>query len=905
MGSVTISGSEQKECNEPPPPPPATCTDYTYDSGTVSITVNGVEDSVPYSGNSLSSSTATSIASALATQINGDSSSYVTATASGAKITLVSKKGGANTDYSLSASSTSGLNLGSFAASPSGSTLTGGANGATQSDPSLSFPMPTVYTYDPLNDLTKVVQGSQARSFVYDSMGHLTSSTTPEAGAVSFTYTSFGQVSTRTDARSVETLYQYDGLNRPIGVSYVIPSGSSVSAMPNVCTTAGGTSANVCLTYGTSAAAYNNGRQLQMTDPTGSEAYTYDALGRVTAMTKTIGGVSYPLGYTYDFASDLTSITYPSGRVVQQTTDTLGRLQQITSSGVNYVSNLAYNAASQPTGFTYGNGVQAAFAYNSRMQLQSLDYTFNSQTLFGLNYYYKVDSTNCPSGNTGNNGQIQCIDDVVDAGRTAKYTYDAWNRLLTASTAGSTNYPAWGLSWSYDRYGNRLSQAVTAGTAPSNTVTASVTTNRLASPYTYDASGNMTYDGLNTPTFDGQGRVTANLQGGSSSTYNYDGHGVRVQKQTTGPATVYVFSGAKVIAEYPAGGTPTSPSTEYIYARGRLVATLAGGTTTYLHPDHLSVRISTNTSGAIAGQQAHYPFGEAWYAQNSTSKWQFTSYERDSESANDYAMARIYINRLGRFASVDPLSGSVGNPQSLNRYSYVLNNPIGLVDPFGMGYCAWDDGTADDTPEDGGFDKATCTNDENGGTWVYSDPDLGTLSYNTDMGQLPIGPNDVTILPSPGGTNDSPQTDPSYDPQIGMDFIHCPGCPDIWNSTAGSVDFFTNVEVGVWTAGAALPAALSVSASAIGTSYAVFGAGGGFALGLYPDYLDAADELGVGAFNIPNGLYNFLQSQGVAWTANQAYILAQVTMGRSAYLAGVPTSWSTYSMELDYLSNSA
>ena len=94
-------------------------------------------------------------------------------------------------------------------------------------------------------------------------MGHLTSSTTPEAGAVSFTYTSFGQVSTRTDARSVETLYQYDGLNRPTGVSYVIPNGSSVSAMPNVCTPAGGTSANVCFTYGASPAAYNNGRPLQ------------------------------------------------------------------------------------------------------------------------------------------------------------------------------------------------------------------------------------------------------------------------------------------------------------------------------------------------------------------------------------------------------------------------------------------------------------------------------------------------------------------------------------------------------------------------------------------------------------------------------------------------------------------
>ena len=684
MGSVTISGSEQKECNEPPPPPPAKCTDFTYDSGTVSITVNGVEDSVSYSGNALSSSTATSIASALATQINGDSSSYVTATASGAKVTLVSKKGGANTDYTLSASSTSGLGLGSFAASPSGATLTGGADGATQGDPSLSFPMPTVYTYDPLNDLTKVVQGSQTRTFVYDSMGHLTSSTTPEAGAVSFTYTSFGQVSTRTDARSVETLYQYDGLNRPIGVSYVIPSGSSVSAMPNVCTPAGGTSANVCFTYGASAAAYNNGRPLQMTDPTGGEAYTYDALGRVTAMTKTINGVSYPLGYTYDFASDLTSVTYPSGRVVQQTTDTLGRLQQITSSGVNYVSNLAYNAASQPTGFTYGNGVQAAFAYNSRMQLQSLDYTFNSETLFGLNYYYKLDSTNCPSGTTGNNGQIQCVDDVVDAGRTASYTFDAWNRLLTATTHGSTNYPAWGLSWNYDRYGNRLSQAVTAGTAPSNTVTVNTITNRLASPYSYDASGNLTNDGLNTLSFDGESNTTLNVQGGATSSYGYDGHDLRVSKQTSSTAIVYVFSGTKVVAEYTSGAPAGSPNTEYVYAGDQLAGMLTEGTLTYLHPDHLSIRLLTNSAGSVSGQQGHYPFGEQSYAQNSTTKWAFTSYEFDSDSQNNYAVFRFNSARLGRFGSPDALGANAANPQSLNRYAYALNDPVDLADPLGL-----------------------------------------------------------------------------------------------------------------------------------------------------------------------------------------------------------------------------
>jgi len=79
----------------------------------------------------------------------------------------------------------------------------------------------------------------------------------------------------------------------------------------------------------------------------------------------------------------------------------------------------------------------------------------------------------------------------------------------------------------------------------------------------------------------------------------------------------------------------------------------------------------------------HYPYGESWY-NASNDKLIFTSYERDSESGNDYAQARYYVNRLGRFSSVDPLSGNAENPQSLNRYAYVRNAPVMLTDPSGL-----------------------------------------------------------------------------------------------------------------------------------------------------------------------------------------------------------------------------
>jgi RHS repeat-associated protein len=164
-----------------------------------------------------------------------------------------------------------------------------------------------------------------------------------------------------------------------------------------------------------------------------------------------------------------------------------------------------------------------------------------------------------------------------------------------------------------------------------------------------------------------------------------------VKKVAGGTTTVYLFSGAKVIAEYVNGAAPSSPAREYIYTGAQLTATIEGATTKYHHADHLSVRLTTDTSGNVIAQQGHFPFGETWYSQTGATKWQFTSYERDSETGNDFAIARYYIPRLGRFSSPDPLAGSIANPQSLNRYAYVLNDPANLFDPLGLrpGQCVY------------------------------------------------------------------------------------------------------------------------------------------------------------------------------------------------------------------------
>jgi RHS repeat-associated protein len=128
-----------------------------------------------------------------------------------------------------------------------------------------------------------------------------------------------------------------------------------------------------------------------------------------------------------------------------------------------------------------------------------------------------------------------------------------------------------------------------------------------------------------------------------------------------------------------------------------LLATITGGsspTASYFHDDQLSWRISTDsttgspTYGQVIGYQGHYPFGESWYSNNGNGLV-FTSYQRDAESGLDYAMARYYDSTAVRFCSADPLGGQLDDPQTLNRYTYVRNDPVDLTDPNGKSWLSW------------------------------------------------------------------------------------------------------------------------------------------------------------------------------------------------------------------------
>jgi len=283
---------------------------------------------------------------------------------------------------------------------------------------------------------------------------------------------------------------------------------------------------------------------------------------------------------------------------------------------------------------------------------------------------------------------------VEDQTKSESFTYDAWRRLAQAQTLNQTASGTWNLQWSYDRLGNRLSQGGTGNgiTIGQPNFTIDAGTNRIVG-YCYDAAGNLTDEaacpGAGSPhryNYDGTNRLISVNNGTATASYTYIGP-LRIKKVAGGTSTVYIYSGSKPIAEYVSGQV----SKEYIYSGRQMVATISGTAVTYHHFDHLSNRAETDATGTVTRAFGHFPYGETWYETGTPDKWKFTSYARDNltgETGLDYADFRYYAPGQGSFMSADLLAGNIGDPQSLNRYSYVVNDPINLVDPLGLsGQC--------------------------------------------------------------------------------------------------------------------------------------------------------------------------------------------------------------------------
>jgi RHS repeat-associated protein len=372
-------------------------------------------------------------------------------------------------------------------------------------------------------------------------------------------------------------------------------------------------------------------------------------------------------------------------------------------------------------------------------------------------------------------GNVTAYNDSVNG--TWSFNYDTLNRLATAS-GNQTDNPFPNFCWSYDSFGNRTDQMSASVVFPSGqggTNSCSTTgalgqnvaatynvsnTNRMDSTTQnpnqgsyYDASGNISNDGANQYLYDGEGRICAvdlQIPGVAPTEYIYDAEGNRVAKGTISTwscdTTVNGFTAQSAYILGPKGEQMTEITytvSAWQWAHTNVMASGLSATydadpteqtagPLYFHlSDWLGTRRQqTDYAGNPVLNFAGLPYGDGLSTipvsnidVADATEHHFTGKERDTESGNDYFEARFYASSTGRFMSPDPSGltyADPANPQSLNLYSYALNNPLINIDPTGL-YCDYSDhddsrSGFDQSQFDYNSDSRECG--RNGGQWV-------------------------------------------------------------------------------------------------------------------------------------------------------------------------------------------
>jgi RHS repeat-associated protein len=576
----------------------------------------------------------------------------------------------------------------------------------------------TTYGYDVLGNLLTVSQGALAqRSFTYDSLLRLLTATNPESGTTcngtwsnnqcvngydansNLTYRTRPAPNQTNPATTVRTTYQYDPLNRVTQRTYsdgMTPAATFVYDQTGTITIAG---QSFPISYSIGHLTSN------CTGPTTScltqFAFSYDSMGRVNQQEEFISGWSgaSELTYTYDLLGNETGDIALGNN---STYNVAGRLTTFTHpnyNGPGEPANLLigghYDAYGHLTSATFGDGLSQSWAYDTRGRVQSA-----------------AVGTNCSGGSCSGstvyrytvgyapNSDVTSSTDTVNG--TWTYTQDDLNRL--ASSACTANCPnnssSQSFTYKYDRYSNRWQQNAPQG-GPQPLFTFSGNNNRVDG-LSYDAAGNLRNDGNHGYTYDAENRIVSVDNG--ATTYLYDAGGRRVQ-QKIGSQTCshYYDQKGRVVIRTDA---TCATYQRYAYVGNTLLGTYTNYAANqniapffYAHGDWVGTERARvdSTTGAACQTVVSLPFGDGQTVKGTcgtvTSDMDFhhfTGKERDSESNLDMFGARYYGSSLGRFMTPDwaekPTNvpyADFGNPQSLNLYSYVKNNPLTLTDPDG------------------------------------------------------------------------------------------------------------------------------------------------------------------------------------------------------------------------------
>ncbi len=543
----------------------------------------------------------------------------------------------------------------------------------------------TDYRYDVAGRLTEIrTPGApqQVRSYTYDNRGFLLQETHPEKGVVGngavsyFDYDASGRAQRVVDGPN-DLDFNFDGLGRLTATRDNNQGDRLVTSLVYDSPSPGGQG------HLWKATRYNY-LDLPWTpgsaDDTVSVQHIYSYGGpngavsvRDTLFTWPGSSDRFRSWFGYDDLGNLDSLTYPSCVTGGCATSAASTSPTITTQYAEgrpivipgWVTSITYDDHGSWTEILHANGVRDVVEPHPTLRSRP----GRVRTVGALPAGSDFDSGPFSYDGSGN---------IVALG-TDTFAYDAVNRLTEASFGNATVAQ----QFSYDRFGNLTSRSTDGQT---QTFVVDGATNRLSGAVAYDGAGNVTQWGGYGFGYDTSNRLVSQAW----MRYIYDASGERVVSIPNVPQKTLHYHLRDLannhISHVSYANGNYARERDWIYSSGRLIGWEDGGSGEKFHHhlDHLgSSRLVTREDRTVLAAPMFLAYGTEFPYPSGVDDHAYAGHERDQSTGADYMHARHYLSSIGRFLSVDEKRGHADNPQSLNRYAYVMGNPLNKVDPDG------------------------------------------------------------------------------------------------------------------------------------------------------------------------------------------------------------------------------
>ncbi|WP_144394246.1 RHS repeat-associated core domain-containing protein [Pleionea sediminis] len=579
----------------------------------------------------------------------------------------------------------------------------------------------TFYVYDAAGNpiVLKDANGALITA-KYNSLGQKLWTNDPNMGLKTFNYTGFGEVYSETDANDQTLRYTYDKLGRKthVYVNDVLDSQFEFD-------TAVASNGKVCQGLLESESVKRSGENF-------SKTYGYDARCRVVTTDTTIDGTNYRVTQHYDANyGRLKGMKYPNGLTVEYNYNERGYLEttknpvsgyeysqllEMDSSGNWIAANIANGHAGIDRTFFAENG-QMASTTLVRGSIDSQQVTYEYDRYSNLT---AMEMTNPYLSMSDVSREIYTFDDLDRIKSSTlfingvqntpvTYDYDASGNLKRKSDFSANSTSA------YTYNGVNVERSNSNNWAGPNAVRSIKLSNGTTRQYRYDKAGNLETDGLRTITYNAfnkptqiqtfNGRINPKLDaqntGNNNSQFFYDAGQMRYKQvaNKNGEIVTTIYVG-KLYEKITTRSGSTTKVQHKTYLGDTAVLTeevTSSGTSNkigFFHRDRLGSMIAVvNNSGRVVEGHSFDVFGRPRTASLQSQLQQtlnssyttrgYTDHEHLNGSQLIHMNGRVYDYNTGRFLNVDPFIQSPDNSQSLNPYSYIMNNPLAGTDPSG------------------------------------------------------------------------------------------------------------------------------------------------------------------------------------------------------------------------------